>query len=301
MFSERAPQDYSSAETGAGFPPGFTAVRILLGLVLLTAAGFKAYALWGDPSPLLGLFSSPRWQVLFIEAEVLLGLWLLTGLAPLGAWFAASCLFTLMAGVSLYLALAGWTSCGCFGPLRVNPWYSFVGDLAALAALWKWGPRTASFRGLLARSGLRFHPGTCCAVGLILVTAIGLLALPGDSSLGVALARLRGESLVIDPPVSDVGEGVYGEQREFEIEVRNYSDRPVRILGGTADCDCVATRDLPVTVPPGGARKITITVTLVGAVGAGQQAFKLYTDQEEQFVVIGRYVRRLVSEQQSSR
>jgi len=120
--------------------------------------------------------------------------------------------------------------------------------------------------------------------------------LPTDSFLSAALARLRGESLAVDPPVSHIGHGVLREQREFEIEVRNYTDRPIRILGGGADCFCVTTRDLPITVPQQQARRITIIATFAGAFGVGQQVFRLYTDDETQPVVIARYTRRLVPE-----
>lgn len=39
------------------------------------------------------------------------------------------------AGVSLWKALAGATSCGCFGDVQVNPWYALALDLGATGAL----------------------------------------------------------------------------------------------------------------------------------------------------------------------
>lgn len=144
-------------ETWRSRPPlgiGFHAVRIALGAVLLTAAGFKAFALWTDPTPPLSLFSEPRWQIALIEAETLLGLWLLSGFAPRGVWWTAQVTFTLLACVSLYLGLAGQSSCGCLGKVHLAPWYAFGVDVVAIAALWFWRPL-----GLFgARVGVRLVP-----------------------------------------------------------------------------------------------------------------------------------------------
>lgn len=117
------------------------AVSIVLGMLLLGAAGLKTHALLTDPSPGMSLFSSPRWQIAFIELEVVLGLWLLSGFSSAGAWAAAVGVFSLLAGVSFYLAILGKPSCGCFGKVAVNPWYTWAGDLIALAALWYWRPQ----------------------------------------------------------------------------------------------------------------------------------------------------------------
>ena len=85
---------------------GFHFVRIALGILLLAAAWLKGVAFWNGYStgPLL---SSPRWQIATIEAEILLGLWLLGGLYAHGSWVAAILLFTALSGFTLYLALDG--------------------------------------------------------------------------------------------------------------------------------------------------------------------------------------------------
>lgn len=85
---------------------GFHFVRIVLGAILLAAAGLKAVALWNGQSagPLL---SSPRWQIGTIEIESLVGLWLLSGLYARVAWLAAVPLFMALSGFTLYLALDG--------------------------------------------------------------------------------------------------------------------------------------------------------------------------------------------------
>jgi hypothetical protein len=46
------------------------------------------------------------------------------------------------------------------------------------------------------------------------------------------------------------------------VDVRNWSDRPVRLVGGTSDYSCVTTAALPVTIPPGEARAVTIRLAI---------------------------------------
>src|SRR5205823_117101 len=132
---------------------------------------------------------------------VVLGVWLLWGRKPVGAWAAAVATFGCFAGTSLYLGWEGQTSCGCFGNFSVHPWYAFGIDLAALAAL------------LLGRPDLRFlwersrsdwsrllWRGACGLAGVAAV--LGLLAgvaFLRFGSVGAALAALRGEEVSVRP------------------------------------------------------------------------------------------------------
>jgi hypothetical protein len=104
----------------------------LLGLVLIAAGALKLYELafetHDESTPTLFLF-------VFSEAELLGGLWMVGGFEPERTrWWAAFAFAGLVAS-SLFQALAGKCSCGCFGWLSVNPWLVLVFDLAAVAAL----------------------------------------------------------------------------------------------------------------------------------------------------------------------
>jgi hypothetical protein len=70
------------------------------------------------------------------EFELALGIWLVAGLFKRLAWFAALLCFSLFCCVTLYKALTGAASCGCFGTAHVNPWVTlFAIDLPAVALL----------------------------------------------------------------------------------------------------------------------------------------------------------------------
>jgi len=80
--------------------------HILVGLVLLGAAALKAHQLATSPAPGESLLST-RWLLtLWVEVEILLGVWLVSGLAARRAWQAAVGCFAVVAVVALASAAA---------------------------------------------------------------------------------------------------------------------------------------------------------------------------------------------------
>lgn len=126
---------------------GFAVVRLCLGCLLLLAANLKLH----QPATALtslGLSfseSASYWLLLcVIEFEVLLGVWLIFGIAQRASWRCAIAIFLVMACITFVKAVRGEESCGCFGAVPVSPWYMFGLDVAATIALCKWRPVTAS-------------------------------------------------------------------------------------------------------------------------------------------------------------
>ncbi len=123
---------------------GYDILRILLAAVLLTAAVLKTYELATGPVLGNGLLDS-RWLLMaVVEFELFFGIWLLSGFYPRQTWAAAILCFGIFACVSLYKALAGHASCGCFGPVPINPWYTTAFDAAIVLLLLYWRPRGLS-------------------------------------------------------------------------------------------------------------------------------------------------------------
>jgi hypothetical protein len=120
---------------------GYDAVRVVVGILLLTAAGLKGYQLATEPSLGTGFLDS-RWLLTAtVEFELLFGLWLLANLWPKLSWAAAMGCFSLFACVSLYKALSGDATCGCFGRVPVNPWWTAVLDLVVVLSFLRWQPK----------------------------------------------------------------------------------------------------------------------------------------------------------------
>lgn len=166
-------------------------VRGTLAGVLLVAAALKGQQLATEPVGDTGLLDSRWFMLVLVESELCFALWLLAGRARKLTWCAAVLCFSGFACVSAYKGIAGEVSCGCFGALTVRPWYTFALDIAAVALLLVFPPRTTETgigRALMLPDWL--------AVVLALVVGV-----PG----AVAMASLRPGSMSADGQID--GEG----------------------------------------------------------------------------------------------
>ena len=166
----------SDADVLAAEFTGYDVVRILLGLVLLTAAGLKGHQLATEPAVGTGLLDSRWFLIGVVEFELLFGLTLLAGIFPKSTWIAALACFACFAGVSAVKAVLGDASCGCFGRVPVNPWHTFGLDLTAIVALLRWQPPDAKPQyGTQGFASLRFclvRVGTLFLVGKVVFVAV---------------------------------------------------------------------------------------------------------------------------------
>ncbi len=119
-----------------------TVVMGLLGLLLLTAAVLKGYELLARPLANNNLWSYRPFLIFEVEFEVVLGLWLVSGLWRRWSWWIALLCFVGFCGVTLYKGLTGAESCGCFGQVHVNPWITLSAiDVPAVLLLLIFRPR----------------------------------------------------------------------------------------------------------------------------------------------------------------
>jgi hypothetical protein len=110
-------------------------MRWVVGLLLASAGILKAAQLIAEPVAILasplGWFLAP----LQISAELIVGALALSGAYWRRLRWLALLLFVGFAAYSLYLAINGAASCGCFGPIEIHPWWTFGLDVAVVAGL----------------------------------------------------------------------------------------------------------------------------------------------------------------------
>lgn len=253
----------------------------LCGLTLVAAAGLKLFGQNVSPFAQYGWLLSPTAQSLAVVWELILGGWLLyrvvqTETSTPAPWVAAVLTFLTFAVVSGYLGIIGQASCGCFGVIKASPLAAFVVDVTALAVLaiaWpKWSDAKADV------PALKWVGGMAVALGV----AVGFCTLTFGSAES-ALAKLRGDSLEVKPVVIDFGEGTPGETVVQTVVVKNYTDTPFKLIGGTSDCSCLATQDMPIAIPANGQAEIRIALK-VPASQPGQlnRVVELLTDCHQQ-------------------
>ncbi|HWE39251.1 MAG TPA: DUF1573 domain-containing protein [Isosphaeraceae bacterium] len=276
-------RDWVDADHPAASGWGIT--RWIAGLILLVAAGLKIRDLvMGAVSP-ASPFASPSTLMAVADLEILLGLWLILGIAPAIAWRAAVVFFAGMALVSLNLAWIGRSSCGCLGSrLAIHPWYTFFADLALVIALSRWRPGGEASRHRLLPSLQRtILTGCMWFLGGAVLLALGYLAIHRrGSSVNETLASWRGESLDVQPSFTDLGRLVPGTSQTFRVRLVNHTDHPIHIFGGTSDCSCMAADDLPADVSAHGSRTLDVVVKIGGTTGSFSRSFIFYTDDRNQ-------------------
>jgi len=242
------------------------------GSVLLVAAALKLVGWNVSPFAQYGWLLSPTVQSLAVIWEVLLGVWLLSRKSPFLSWLAAVVTFAGFAVVSGYLGVIGQASCGCFGVIHASPWAAFAVDLTALCALALGRPPLAKTAEVVR--AVKWAGGLA---GVFAVLAVGGVLTFG--SLDAAVARLRGQPLTVSPTTIDFGNGKPGELLSAPLTVRNFSSEPVRLIGGTSDCSCITTTDMPVTVPPGASATIEVKFKVPSAsAGELNRSVEVLTD-----------------------
>ena len=122
------PRDGPSATTPG--MSGLVPVTLLVGVLLLIAGALSGYALIVS-----GVAVAPFAELLRVIAEIILGLWLISGLEHRTTWWLATLTFLAFAGYSAVRFFAGKATCGCFGMVHVHPLYTLVMDLVILAGL----------------------------------------------------------------------------------------------------------------------------------------------------------------------
>ena len=242
----------------------------LTGVLLLLAAGLKAVSDSTTGITLPGVSAS--WlHLVSIAYQIALGSWLVSGAARPGAWLVACVTFALFLAVSLYNVRVGSASCGCFGELSVHPWWAAGLDMIVLLALLVIGRPSRSMRSAVVPAVL-FAANFGFIIGLLSLTAF----FTGSTEL--ALASVRGESIVVTPAVLDFGSAAGGEAVEASATVHNRTAVTISVVGGTSDCSCATVGPLPVEVPPGESRAVTIRLRLPKEAGQVRRTSQLWTD-----------------------
>lgn len=169
-------------------------LRVLGGL-LVTAALLKGHELFTLPVANKDIWSYRPFLIFQVECELALGLWLLSGLWKRAAWWISLLCFALFCGVTLYKALTGAASCGCFGRIPLNTWITLLAiDVPAVCLL------------LLFRTEKPSGPATPRPLAQKIYTAVCLVLLV--TGIGVTTTvlvmhvpqRVTAEFEVLEPP-----------------------------------------------------------------------------------------------------
>ena len=97
-------------------------------------------------------------------------------------------------------------------------------------------------------------------------------------SVGNGLAYLRGERLVVDGPVQDLGEVQPGQLYPLQFRFWNLSSRPVRLVGFQSSCGCTTPSRLPLVIAPSSSEDLSVAYKPSSEPGAQSVDVRVYTD-----------------------
>lgn len=257
--------------------------------ILLAAATLKIIGMSISPVAETGIGLHPVFTIALIELEILLGVSLLLRIWPDLIRYSVKCIFLLFTVVSASAYYSGVASCGCFGSVQMNPLYVCLFDFVVVVAFCFCSPPKSYGLNITFTKVMRPILGAGIFSFLILAT---LLLFPPEP--GLAFSRLRGSTVTLHPLVSDLGNQLGGTEVLSSVVVTNNGSKPLRIAGGTSDCSCIVTDNLPLTLAPGEKIELEIRVNVPETVGAFNRPAFLWTDANVRmvpFIITGFLVR----------
>jgi len=205
--------------------------------------------------------------LLFVGAEVLLGLWFLSGTAAKVGRTTAILVLTLFVALNLVKVYDGAASCGCFGAVAVAPAYVAAVEVVFLALMLpfprvsEWAPSDANAAWVVGMAAALF------------VVYLGV-------GYGVT-GRVASDWLDGGDPAATFEQHVPGDEpggvTTFELRWRNAGAEPVQLTFLRASCACMQTRSLPLWVAPGEEVVIPVIFTAPGGRGMYRRNFEIVT------------------------
>lgn len=195
------------------------------------------------------------WQLVIVEFEGLLGVWLLAGVRPRGMYLAALLWFCGLAAVALFQALTGAATCGCFGALHVSPWVTLAIDAAAIVSLcFLRPPLEPSLLGRLRRGGVVY---LAIVAGVAAPSAIrqAIAAVAGPQ--GPRLELPDGRSVLVEQEERLAGEDFV----DGGFRIANSGAAPLE-FSIRASCACSALSPISGVVPAHGYVHVSMRVGL---------------------------------------
>jgi len=171
----------------------------LAAAALFTAAALKAWQFGHSPVAPSGMQSLPGFDPALISFESFLGLWLTSGALLRAARRVAIGCFGVFACFAFHEAVSGRASCGCFGQVHVNPWFTFAFDVSLVAMLTFFG-KPGGGKAQSSRWAQRKWPvAFAAAVGLAIGVTVAMLHSKVVSAANGLASADNGKLVILEP------------------------------------------------------------------------------------------------------
>jgi Protein of unknown function (DUF1573) len=262
-----------------------TKISVWLVASVLVIAGILKAVSNMPPRSFFQEIPSAHWVHVFaVQFEIYLGLWLILAKNRVPPLVVSTVVFFGFVILNIHDVMQGVAKCGCFGDLPITPRFALFVDLAAIAllilVLIKKIRDTQNSAKQIATDILKF-----ALLQLMLATSYTIFLAVTFSRTEIFLSSVSGKGVVVSPSDLPFGNVPEGSQITKSLRIFNISNRSITITGGTADCSCVATTDLPLVISPSGYQDISVSFRAPETSGLFRREAYLWTDVEDQQVI----------------
>jgi hypothetical protein len=256
----------------------------VVSLLLAAAAALKTYAFVAEPWRSSAVLLSAQ-----VLAECVLAAWLVSHYRPRVARIVAIGCFTVFAAVALWMRLRGASSCGCFGPLPVQPAIILVIDVCLVVVLLPTAGRCAANAAPSRRSGrlTTILLATCVIfLGAIIWSSArtrASLRRPGASA--GAAEPTTASVVAADKLVADLGYIEPGGRRTIRYLVPNASEHDAKVVNVVAECACTRLTKQSSVIPAKGTAAFEMIFDAPSEVMRYAKRVVLYTDREQRSTI----------------
>jgi len=243
-------------------------VRAAAGALLAAAALLKAYQAVSGP-PEVRSIAARLMELGLVQFELSVATMLLLDLRPVMARSLALIAFAVFAGISLGKAMRGSSTCGCFGPIDVDPRATAAIDLLMVLLLALVGPSRSPISLRTAWSGWR--RAALGIFALLMIAAAGAVAFGAMPKRGL---------VVVESAVHDFGLVAPGQagRCEHTFVIRNTAQKQIRITAFHSSCGCAVAKLPQSAIPAGGRAEVRVYADWLGIVGKPYAHITLVTD-----------------------
>lgn len=195
----------------------------------------------------------------------------------MAVWLVAVAIFVVFLSINAYAGIIGYSECGCFGPLKVNPWLTAVLDVVFIFLLVFARPKYIYFNPIKSFVSLI----------ILLVLALAIIFFVNGPIGDHVVSYLRGNKVYLVPTLSDFGSGLQGVTKTFRVKIVNRLDSPVRLVGGTSGCNCTVLKNLPLNLPANAQKEVEIEVILKGQPGLLDLKYQIFTNLKSDSKIVG--------------
>lgn len=231
----------------SAFWPEFSVIpklaSVLISSLLILSAALKSYQSLHDLLYFEPASSATAFELFSVSILVFVATLVLTNFRSREVWILAALLMTILAAFALSAALAGETTCGCFGKLSFRPWSIVILDVSIIVVSYLCAIVSRPHSGSLLRPVARAAGELLLMVTLMVLAMALALSISWPHAIS-AQALTSSHHPIPATPIEPSVEWV-----EALIPVRNVRRTSVAIVGKESVCGIILVTPIPLVIP----------------------------------------------------